>query len=200
MIEYLHIILPLYLLTFFVVAFVGRSYLVWKRTGINPYVVGKSNRPIDFIERFYPIPLFLILFTTLAFSFFPIVYQYFTPIVWLENSNIKIGGLVLMAFALIWTAIAQMQMGKSWRIGIDAENKTELIEKGLFGVSRNPIFFGMRIALLGFFLTLPTAISLLAVALADLLMQTQVRLEEEFLRSSHGEKYEEFCRKVRRWI
>ena len=46
------------------------------------------------------------------------------------------------------------QMGKSWRIGIDTENKTDLVEKGLFTVSRNPIFFGMRMALFGFFLSL----------------------------------------------
>ena len=112
----------------------------------------------------------------------------------------KIAGLGLMAFALIWTATAQMQMGKSWRIGIDTENKTELVEKGLFRVSRNPIFFGMRIALFGFFLTLPNAFTLLAVVLADVLMQIQVRLEEEFLRNAHGARYAEFCRKVRRWI
>ncbi len=198
--EALRIILPLYLLAFFGIAFVGRSYLVWKRTGINPYVVGKTDKPIDFIENLYPFPLVILLIVTLVFAFFPDVYQYATPIVWLEQSVLKIGGLSLMAIALIWTATAQMQMGKSWRIGIDEENKTELVEKGLFKISRNPIFFGMRMALFGFFLTIPNAFTLLAVVLADVLMQMQVRLEEEFLRNSHGEKYEEFCRNVRRWI
>ncbi len=198
--ELLRIILPLYLLVFFGVAFVWRSYLVWKRTGINPYVVGKTDKPIDFIENIYPIPVVILLTVTIAFSFFPSIYQYATPIVWLENPIVKIVGLVLMLFALIWTATSQMQMGQSWRIGIDTENKTELVEKGLFTISRNPIFFGMRMALLGFFLTLPNAFTLLAVVLADVLMQIQVRLEEEFLRSSHGESYENYCRKVRRWI
>jgi protein-S-isoprenylcysteine O-methyltransferase Ste14 len=198
--DVLRIILPLYLLTFFGIAFVWRSYLVWKRTGINPYVVGKTDKAINFIEKVYPFPLLLLLGVTIAFTFFPNVYQYATPIIWLEDRSIKIVGLGLMALALIWTAVAQMQMGKSWRIGIDAENKTELVENGLFAISRNPIFFGMRMALFGFFLTLPNALTLLAVVLTDVLMQTQVRLEEEFLRNSHGEKYEEFCRKVRRWI
>ncbi len=198
--EILRIILPLYLLAFFGIAFVWRSVLVWKRTGINPYVVGKTDKPIDFIENIYPVPLVILVIVTLIFAIFPSVYQYATPIVWLENLIVKIAGLVLMAIALIWTATAQMQMGKSWRIGIDEEHKTELVEKGLFTVSRNPIFFGMRMALFGFFLTLPNAFTLLAVVLADVLMQIQVRLEEEFLRNSHGEKYEEFCRNVRRWI
>jgi protein-S-isoprenylcysteine O-methyltransferase Ste14 len=198
--EALRIILPSYLLVFFGIAFVWRSVLVWKRTGINPYVVGKSDKAIDFIENIYPIPVLLLLTTTVAFAIFPNIYQYATPIVWLENSILKVAGLCLMGFALIWTATAQMQMGKSWRIGIDTKNKTELVEKGLFKVSRNPIFFGMRTALAGFFLTLPNALTLLAIVLADVLMQIQVRLEEEFLRKSHGESYEQYCRNVHRWI
>jgi protein-S-isoprenylcysteine O-methyltransferase Ste14 len=198
--EALKTILPVYLAAFFLIAFVGRSYLVWKRTGINPYVVGKSNRPIDFVEGYYPVPTIVILLTALTYSFLPQFYQYVSPIVWLDVFAVKVAGLVFMGFALLWTATAQMQMGKSWRIGIDAENKTELVEKGLFGVSRNPIFLGMRLALWGFFLTLPSAVSLAAVVLADLLMQIQVRLEEDFLRGEHSEKYTEFCGRVRRWI
>jgi protein-S-isoprenylcysteine O-methyltransferase Ste14 len=198
--EALRIILPLYLLAFFVVAFLWRSYLVYKRTGVNPYVVGKSDRPIDFIENYYPIPLITIALTTLVYSVFPSVYQFATPIVWLDNTIVQIVGLGLMLFALLWTATAQMQMGKSWRIGIDLENKTELVEKGLFKFSRNPIFLGMRIALLGFFFALPNAFTLVAVVLADILMQMQVRLEEEFLTGVHGDSYREFCERVRRWI
>ena len=196
----LRIILPLYLLAFFGIAFVWRSFLVWKQTGINPYVVGKTDKPIDFIENIYPIPVLILIAVTIVYAFFPGVYQYATPVAWLENSIVKIVGLVFMAFALVWTATAQMQMGKSWRIGIDTENKTDLVEKGLFTASRNPIFFGMRTALFGFFLTLPNAFTLLAIGLADVLMQIQVRLEEEFLKSAHGENYEAYCRKVRRWI
>ena len=147
----------------FFVAFLWRSYLVYKRTGVNPYVVGESERPIDFIEHYYPIPLVVIAINTLLFLLFPSVYQFATPIVWLDNTIVQVAGLALMFFALMWTATAQMQMGKSWRIGIDTENKTELVEKGLFKISRNPIFLGMRVSLLGFFLALPNAFTLAAV-------------------------------------
>jgi protein-S-isoprenylcysteine O-methyltransferase Ste14 len=198
--ESLRIILPLYLLAFFLVAFAARSYLVWKRTGINPFVVGKGGGTINSVEKFYTVPLVLITLTTVVYAFLPGVYQFATPIVWLESSVVQSIGLVLMGIAFLWTATAQMQMGKSWRVGIDTENKTELIEKGLFRVSRNPIFLGMRIALVGFFLALPNAFTLVAVALADVLMQFQVRLEEEFLTNVHGDKYREFCNRVRRWL
>jgi protein-S-isoprenylcysteine O-methyltransferase Ste14 len=35
-----------------------------------------------------------------------------------------------------------MQMGDSWRIGIDQEQKTSLVRHGVFKLSRNPIFLG----------------------------------------------------------
>jgi protein-S-isoprenylcysteine O-methyltransferase Ste14 len=142
----------------------------------------------------------LIVAVIIVFAFFSPLYQYAAPIVWIEHQAVKSIGLFLLVAALVWTAIAQIQMGKSWRVGIDRKNRTELIQNGLFNVSRNPIFFGMRIALLGFFLTLPNAITLLALVLGDVLMQIQVRLEEEFLTSSHGEKYEKYRGRVRRWI
>lgn len=198
--DILRIALPIYLLVFFLVAFLGRSYLVWKRTGINPYAVARTNRPIDFVEGFYAVPVLLLLATTIAFSFFPSAYAFATPIMWLQNWIFQTVGLVLMIIALTWIAIAQTHMGKSWRIGIDAKNKTELIESGLFSISRNPIFLGVRTAIFGFFLAMPNAITLVAVVLADVLMQTQVRLEEEFLTGQHGEKYIEFQEHVRRWI
>ena len=197
---WLRIFLPVYLTAFFLIAFVWRSYLVWKRTGINPYVVRKTSRPIDFVEAYYPVPGVLIAATTAAYCLFPGVYQYATPIAWLDVPAVKIAGGILMMSALIWIAVAQMHMGKSWRIGIDAENKTELIETGLFGISRNPIFLGMRTALFGFFLALPNALTLVAVVMADILMQVQVRLEEEFLTSVHGNKYIAFQKRVRRWM
>ena len=195
----LRIILPLYLLAFFLLAFVWRSYLVWKRTGVNPYAVGKSDNALDFLEGVYSLILVVLAVVTLAFAFTPAVYQYATPIVWLEHWGVEIVGLVLLGVSLVWIAVAQMQMGASWRIGIDTKNQTELVNRGLFTVSRNPIFCGMRLALLGFFLTMPNAVTLLVLGLGDVLMQIQVRLEEEFLRGVHGEKYSAYCRAVRRW-
>ncbi len=91
-------------------------------------------------------------------------------------------------------------MKESWRIGIDTETKTELITKGLFGISRNPIFLGMIVSLIGLFFLTPNAWTLIFVILGYVLIQIQIRLEEEFLIEQHGEKYIEYREKVRRLI
>jgi protein-S-isoprenylcysteine O-methyltransferase Ste14 len=198
--DILRIILPLYLVAYFGVAFVWRSVAVWKQTGVNPYVLGKTDSAHDFIGVVFRLTFALIVAVIIVFAFFSPLYQYAAPLVWIEHAPVKSIGLALLVLSLVWTAIAQLQMGKSWRVGIDRKNRTELVENGLFKISRNPIFLGMRVALLGFFLTLPNAVTLLALVLGDVLMQIQVRLEEEFLRSAHGERYERYCRDVRRWI
>lgn len=198
--ENLRIILPVYLVVYFAVAFVWRSVVVYKTTGINPYVLGGSDNPYDYIGVVFRLTFLAVVGVIILFSAFSKFYEYATPIVWLESDFVRWFGLGLLVASLVWTAIAQMQMGASWRIGIDKKNQTELVKKGLFKVSRNPIFLGMRLALLGFFLTIPNAITLLTLGLGDVLMQIQVRLEEEHLRNLHGERYAEFCRKVRRWI
>ena len=188
------------MLAFFVVAFLWRSYLVYKRTGVNPYVIGRSKGPVGFVEMLLRVPLVLLALVTFVYAVFPGVYQFAVPLNWLDSLIIQVTGLVLMGVALIWTAIAQAQMGKSWRVGIDKENRTELVESGLFKISRNPIFLGLRVAIVGFFFAMPNAVTLVVMVLSDVLMQIQVRLEEEFLTGVHGDKYREFCSRVRRWI
>jgi protein-S-isoprenylcysteine O-methyltransferase Ste14 len=190
--ELLRIILPVYLVVYLGVAFVWRSVVV--------YVLGGSDNAYDYIGVVFRLTFLTVVGVIALFAASASGYDYVAPIRWLERDAVRWFGLVLLAASLVWTAVAQMQMGASWRIGIDKKNRTELVEKGLFRVSRNPIFLGMRLALVGFFLTIPNAVTLLTLGLGDVLMQIQVRLEEEHLKALHGEKYAEFTGRVRRWI
>ena len=198
--DVLRIILPAYLVVYFAVAFVWRSVVVYRTTGINPYVLGGSDNAYDYIGVVFRMTFLAVVGVIVLFSVFGGFYDYAAPVRWLEHDFVRWIGLGFLVASLVWTAIAQMQMGASWRIGIDEKNRTELVETGLFGFSRNPIFLGMRIALAGFFLTIPNAVTLLTYVLGDVLMQIQVRLEEEHLRNLHGARYAEFCGRVRRWI
>ncbi len=198
--EFLRIGLPVYYFAFFVLAFFWRSYLVWKKTGIVPYVFGKTDSPYDWVGAGFKLSLLLNFVAIMAFSFFRSAYDYIAPFKWLEIPALQLIGMAMLFVSLVWIAIAQAQMGTSWRVGIDREHDTELVENGLFKISRNPIFLGMRITGLGFFLAIPNALTFATFVMGDVLTQVQVRLEEEFLQGKHGEKYEEFKNRVRRWI
>ena len=196
----LKIILPIYLALFFGLAMFWRSYLAWKRTGINPYALGNGDTVHDYVGKLFRFTLLATALIVLVFSLSESLYNLLMPIPWL-NSTLLIGiGLALLASALIWVLVAQIQMGESWRIGIDEKTNSPLVQHGLFGVSRNPIFLGMLVMLVGLLFAIPTAATLIVTLLGFALIHIQVRLEEPFLLDKYGEAYRVYQKHVRRWL
>ncbi len=194
------VFLLVYLLIFFGLAMILPSYRVWKTTGVNPYKLGKSESAHDYVGTLFRLTIFSVALVVIAFAFLPNLYEYLVPISYLSTVTLNTVGQTLLIIAVIWVLIAQVHMQKSWRIGIDEDVKTELVQTGLFKFSRNPIFLGMRVMLLGLFLVLPNAATLVILFIGDLLIQIQVRLEEEFLTRTHGKGYLAYQKQVRRWI
>ncbi len=189
MIPILKIILPIYLALFFGLAMFWRSCVAWKRTGVNPYAFGNNDTVHDFVGKLFPFTLITTALIVLAFSFFESLYNLFMPIPWLGLYWLVGIGLAHLAAALIWVLVAQIQMGDSWRIGIDEKSSSPLVQHGLFGVSRNPIFLGMLVMLVGLLFTNPTATTLIVTLLGFALIHIQVRLKEPFLLDKYGEAY-----------
>lgn len=192
--------LVVYLLVYFAFAFVLPSYRVWKKTGVNPVTFSGADNAHDYIGKLFKIVMLGLTLVVVLYAFAPDYYSLLLPIVPLENRIIQFIGIGLLIISFGWTVLAQIQMGASWRIGIDEEKKTELVSSGVFRFSRNPIFLGMIVTLIGIFLIVPNALTLLFLALGFVLIQIQVRLEEEFLGKTHGAEYAEFRRRAHRWL
>jgi protein-S-isoprenylcysteine O-methyltransferase Ste14 len=198
--QILRILLPAYFIIYFGIAFIAKSLIVAKRIGKKPLVLPKDDSAYGLIGLYFKLTMIIMFVYVWFFAFVPKLSSNFLPIEHLETLTMKYIGIVLLGFALIWTIIAQGHMKNSWRIGIDTEAKTELITTGLFGLSRNPIFLGMIISLLGLFFTTPNALTGLFLVLGYVLIQIQIRLEEEFLANQHGQNYLAYKQKVRRLI
>ena len=196
----LKIILPIYLALFFGLAMFWRSYVAWKRTGVNPYALGNGDTVHDYVGKLFRFTLIATALIVLAFSLSESLYNLLMPIPWLDSSLLIGVGLALLASALIWVLVAQIQMGDSWRIGIDEKTNSPLVQHGLFGVSRNPIFLGMLVMLVGLLFAIPTAATLIVTLLGFALIHIQVRLEEPFLVDKYGEVYRVYQKRVRRWL
>lgn len=200
MVQFLRIALPVYILLYFGIAFVLTSVLVARRIGKNPLVLPKDDSAYGLLGFYFKIILIAMLLYVMVYAFYPAGYSYFLPITQLDTSLIQYSGLGMLFISLVWTVIAQANMKNSWRIGIDTVTKTELVTTGLFGISRNPIFFGMILTLLGLFLVTPNAVTALFLIVGYILIQVQIRLEEEFLTKEHGQPYLDYKQKVRRLI
>ncbi|MBB4656706.1 protein-S-isoprenylcysteine O-methyltransferase Ste14 [Xanthomonas sp. F14] len=78
---------------------------------------------------------------------------------------------------------------------------TQLITGGVYRYSRNPMYVGHAVILLGWTLYLHHAVALLAVPLFVLYVtRFQIKPEERQLAVRFPGAYAEFCARVRRWL
>lgn len=81
------------------------------------------------------------------------------------------------------------------------EESSSLITDGVFKVSRNPIYLGMALALLGFGVWLGALTALLMVPLFIwYLGRFQIAPEERSLDAQFGEAYRSYRQQTRRWL
>lgn len=110
-------------------------------------------------------------------------------------------GLAVAVVGFLATLAAQAGMGASWRIGVDADERTDLVTTGIFALVRNPIFTAMATALVGVVLLAPTVVTLAALVSLLVAVQLQVRVvEEPYLRRTHGEAYAAYAGRVGRFV
>lgn len=193
-------LLLIYFVAFFLLAFVVRSVIVYRQTGINPLVLPGTQDAYGYLGMAFKVLMLACAIVVFTLAIYPQATLWLGPIAPLEQTALKwVGWLALLA-SLLWMLVAQAQMGASWRIGIDSVNRTELVCKGLFSISRNPIFLATRLALLGFFLVVPNGATLAILAAAEIVIQVQVRLEEQHLSGLHGSSYQAYCSQVPRWL
>lgn len=123
------------------------------------------------------------------------------PIVALDTELVRALGFALYAFGLAATLVAQVAMGRSWRIGVDAAERTDLVTTGPFAVVRNPIFTAMAAVSFGLTLLVPSAISLAGLLALVAALELQVRVvEEPYLLRVHGAAYGAYASRVGRFI
>ena len=76
-----------------------------------------------------------------------------------------------------------------------------IVSDGLYRFSRNPMYVGMAIVMLGLALILSSPSSLLMVAVGLVVIDRFViRREEAYLESKFGDAYRAYRRRVRRWL
>ena len=189
-----------YFALYFFFGFVWRSILVFRQTGINPIVLPATDDAYGYVGRAFKLAMLACTGVVLVVTFVERADVWLGSYPALQASTLRLTGWGLLVLALGWLLVAQAQMGVAWRVGIDARQPTPLVQHGLFSRSRNPIFLSMRVALLGLALVAPSAATLVLLFAGELLMQVQVRLEEQHLSGLHGERYAAYCHRVRRWL
>jgi protein-S-isoprenylcysteine O-methyltransferase Ste14 len=81
------------------------------------------------------------------------------------------------------------------------ESATTLVTSGVYAWTRNPMYLGLSLLLLGWAINLGTLTPLvLAPLFVPLIRHVQVRPEEQALQARFGQDYARYCQSVNRWF
>jgi protein-S-isoprenylcysteine O-methyltransferase Ste14 len=167
--------------------------LLMRRKGIQAMKFGEIDKK-DFLIPPFALFYFYVVFAA-AFHLRAVSRQKF-----LRSEFTSWVGVLLCVVGLLLVFLSLVSFGKSFRIGIDAEHPDQLVTTGIFAFSRNPIYVAFGCVLLGEFLVFPNWILLVYLVVASALIHRQVLREEEYLGRHYGQRYWEYCNRVRRYL
>jgi len=112
----------------------------------------------------------------------------------------NLSGIVLMLFAFLMTGKAKGLLN-SHNTPSTFEPSTTLVEEGIYKRSRNPMYLGMFIFLLGFAVCFGNLLAAIIPFIFASLVQIQfIRFEEKRLEEFFGDEYRAYKSRVRRWL
>lgn len=183
---------------FAVLGFGWRSWEQRRRTGSTGFR-GISGRPGS-IEWFAGVG-FIVAEGVAVFGPILQLLGVVSPLDFLHTPWIQIAGAAIAVLGIATTVYAQLDMGDSWRIGVDKSETTTLVRSGVFGWVRNPIFTAMMTFGLGIALLAPNLVALAGFAILVITIELQVRtVEEPYLLATHGDAYRDYLASVGRFV
>jgi len=127
--------------------------------------------------------------------------HYFFPVLqWLHYPFNLIGFMPIIASLLITGNAAKTLAREKTAIGPFSE-PSNLVTSGIYRYSRNPMYLGMSLVLLGLALFFGSVSAITPVFIYMLILQFLFILpEEKRLQRHFAEDYQVFCENTRRWL
>lgn len=109
--------------------------------------------------------------------------------------------VVLAGAAVCLAGVASFRRARTTVNPLKPESASALVISGIYRHTRNPMYLGFAIILLGWCVLLGSAWAVLGVAAFVLYIgRFQIRPEERALRELFGAEFDAFCSRVRRWV
>ena len=188
-------------LAFYGLGFGWRTWVQLRRYGSSGIVLFRSGRPGQHLREALFVVLAVALLAEAALAAVaPRRLPGLVPLAPATAAVLRATGTVMVLGATALMLAAQLDLGASWRVGIDEGARPGLVTGGLYRYSRNPIYVAMLAAVMGFALLLPSWISLGLLIGAGLGIRRHVRDEEAYLARTYGEEYPRYAARVGRFV
>jgi protein-S-isoprenylcysteine O-methyltransferase Ste14 len=188
-------------LTTLAIAFLWRPWLQQRRYGSHGILLFHAGGPAQHVRDAFVVVLFALL---LAQSLLAALAPESLPLAQADHrapAGVRhASGALLMIAGLALLVAAQLQLGASWRIGIDESARPGLVTSGVYALSRNPIFLALLIIIAGYLLLIPTFLSAALLAGGYIGTRLQIAAEEAYLVRTYGDEYRAYARRVGRLV
>ena len=109
--------------------------------------------------------------------------------------------LLVLGILFILSAVIQFVKRKTTVNPTKPHKTTSLVISGTFKITRNPMYLGMLLIIMSYSFYELSIISLILIPLFIFYINKfQIEPEEYEMRKKFGKEYEEYCKKVDRWI
>jgi len=142
----------------------------------------------------------LILVICVLRCFFPDIDRLLILFEPMQNALLIYTGSCLLITGFGLSILVHFFMGKAWYSGINVEGPNQLITTRFYRYSRNPMFVGVALSQIGFFLALPSVFTLLCLSVGLVTLYRQAILEEQHLEITFPEEYANYKNSVPRWV
>lgn len=110
-------------------------------------------------------------------------------------------GLALAGGAIALAGLVEFRRARTTFNPLAPERASALVTTGVYRITRNPMYLGMLLVLLGWAVWLGNAAPFGVLPLSVLLLnQLQIKPEERILRERFGEHYARYAGRVNRWV
>lgn len=185
-------------LLYVVLAFGVRGAIQWRRTGDVGFRFG-AERPGS--PQWWARLAFVAALVGGLLAPVLALLGWLDPIAALDHRAVALVGTALALTGIIATFVAQVAMGTAWRVGVDPDERTDLVMRWPFTLVRNPIFTAMAITASGLTLMVPSVLALASFAVLLWALRYQVVVvEEPYLRRVHGAQYDAYTARVGRFV
>ena len=180
----------LVLVIFYAIYFI--KMWVQKKHGIQTHQIGKrKEKELHLVERLMSV-------ATLCAPVVQVV-SIFMNWTWLHDSA-RFSGFLggILGDGIFLTAVITMK--NSWCAGIPESDKTDLIQDGIYGWSRNPAFLGFDFMYIGVCLLFCNPLTIAFSIFAIVMLHLQILQEEKYLTAAFGKPYIEYKAQVFRYL
>ncbi len=130
-----------------------------------------------------------------------VLLHYGLPLVQLIPSPWNWLGCVALVVGFVIGVIAVAQFHREQTTVKPFQQSNALVTTGVYRCSRNPMYLGLVLMLIGLALLLGSLTPFVLIVVFVLIMnQVFIKTEERMLQETFGEEYEVYQRQVRRWI